>query len=62
MSFLIQFSSNSLLDISLQSFFVLLIAKNKANSKQSQISRSLINFQEEVIIFKEFQVADFKNL
>ena len=33
------------------------IAVNEVNSKHSQISRSLINFQGSSLIFEEFQVA-----
>ena len=34
----------------------LFIAVNEVNSKYSQISRSVINFQGKILIFKEFQM------
>ena len=37
-------------------FSVLFIAVNEVKSKHPQISRSLINFQENILILKEFQV------
>ena len=37
-------------------YVVLFIAVNEVNSKHSQISRSLINFQGKISIFKELQV------
>ena len=41
------------LDISLNYFFLLFVAVNEENSKQSQISKGLINFQGNTLIFKE---------
>ena len=45
-SFLIRFSLNFLLDTSSNYFMGFFNAVNEVNSKNSQISRSLINFQE----------------
>ena len=44
-SFLVRFSLNFLLHISLNYIFALYVAMDELNSKQSQISRSLIKFQ-----------------
>ena len=44
--------SNILFDISL--LFELSIAVNKVDSKHSQISRSLVNFQGKILVFKMF--------
>jgi len=35
----------------------LVFAVNEENSKYPQISRSLINFQGKILIFKKFQVS-----
>ena len=37
-------------------FYVLFIVLNEVHRKNSQISRSLINFQGRILIFKEFQM------
>jgi len=53
-SFLVQFFKNFLLDISLNYFFCLLLWTKK--TRNTQISRSLINFQGKILLFMEFQV------
>ena len=45
-----------LLDTTLN-YFALSIVVNEVNSKNSRISKSLINFSRKILIFKEFQVA-----
>ena len=53
-------SLNYFLDI-FKNYFSIFITVNELNSKNSQSSKSVINFQGTVIIFKEFQVP-FKDI